>query len=83
MRYYSEDTVKTIIEDVTKSLMGLKHNDPKMVYPHIELPDNHGQLIDREALLEEIGKADCIFDTDVIENYSRCIDNAPTVLKAN
>lgn len=77
MRYYSEETVKALLENV--SLHTLQD------CPSVEIPDKHGDLMDKDKFKEAIAfiakmnlKAD--------ESWIRmlyALDDAPTVLEAS
>ena len=48
MRYYSEDTVDKIVQDVVFGKKNVFFSE----YPSIDIPDEHGDLIDRDFLLK-------------------------------
>lgn len=74
MKYYSEDTVKALLENV--SLHTLKD------CPCIKLPDKHGNLKDADFIIS------CL--ADIKDAYPKTykvikgiLDRTPTVLEAN
>lgn len=68
------------------------HNDFKSCLIKGELPEEHGDLIDRDALLERHNKsasiAECLFDSTTAKSFEKyCIiadalEAAPTVIAA-
>lgn len=81
MRYYSEDIVKKLIGYAEyNGTFGIHESLNIEKYPNIELPDEHGDLIERDKLphyeiFSTIGKRIDVVDLEDIKN-------APTVLKA-
>lgn len=93
MRYYSEDTVRKIIRSVAHTALGQMDNfaDSALAHqPSIELPDNHGRLIDADAfkasllewLMKFVTHPNFLEAKKVTEDFFRDIDEAPTVLEA-
>ena len=103
MKYYSEETVKKIMEKVeVKYIQESQFDDnvytirriyPKLAdYPSIEIPKEHGDLKDTDAIRKEIGKFFC--EKCKNEDDDKCwdcpanicirlIDEAPTILEAS
>lgn len=75
MMWFNEETVKKIIHDAECTGMA----DYPKNYPHIEIPDKHGRLVDGDKLLADHNPNEN-WDYMVLECIIR---NAPTVLEAS
>jgi len=83
MKYYSEETVKEIIEDTVNATLHICK--PKNDYPCIEIKEPHGRLIDADEVLDKIINGiypDFMEYTTAIGIVEREIKNAPVILEA-
>ena len=82
-KYFDYDTVKEMLYDLEYEGKEVEPSD----YPYIEIADEHGDLIDRDALKENakrIQRNDTGFFIDSMsydEALSRAVDEAEVVLE--
>ena len=87
MRYYSEDTVRDIIKGVAHTALEQSENFADAILqnkPNIEISEPHGDLIDRQKLLEhrfEVYDSNEELCEDYIETYH--VLEAPTIIEAS
>ena len=88
MKYFSEKTVKEMLVDFARTDTFPIRED----YPHIEIPDKHGRLIDADELVGNINDTYCeecpktkpiMCKACEYEDIMDDIENAPTVLEAS
>lgn len=99
MRYYSEETVKKIMQEVEVKETQCNVYDNlysvQRIYPNldnfesIELVEPHGRLIDADVMLKatrfwSLGRSDDYFDLKIKNTIIKAfLDTAPTVLEAS
>ena len=87
MRYYSEDTVRDIIKGVAHTALEQSENFADAILqnkPNIEISEPHGDLIDRQKLLEhrfEVYDSNEEVCEDYIETYH--VIEAPIIIEAS
>ena len=79
MKYYSEDVVRTIYENVL--IVGI--DDAISKAKSIELPDNHGRLIDADAIIEQEKPKGISNEIWVESHIYKILNTAPTILEAS
>ena len=92
MKFFSEDEVRKLIEetDIHDGIRGTA-DDYLPAMKGIELPDNHGRLIDADAfkayllewLMKFVTHPNFLEAKKMTEDFFRDIDEAPTVLEAS
>ena len=81
MRYYSEKEVARILYDIDKDIKTL----PQEVwnYKHINLPNEHGRIVDLDKVLNWLINEDGRFSMAMSAKIDNALKNAPVILEAN
>ena len=87
MRYYSEDDVIDIMRDVEDSVTtyewgGGNRNVKLADYPSIEIPDEHGRLIDADVIGNWL-REQHVFSMPTTCKIDSIIKDAPTIIEAS
>ena len=98
MRYYDEDTVYELMRASGDCATAYEFGVHKSVdindYPHIEIPDKHGRLVDADNLIDDfkkymcgkcyvINRAGVACEDCFYRDIEKAIAIAPTVLEAS
>ena len=89
MRYYSEETVRDIINVVAHTALEQSENYADAILqnqPSIEIKEPHGDLIDKQAVVKQLSKAWAVECDSDFANKSvwRIIEKeAPTIIEAS
>ena len=80
MRYYSEKEVARILYDIDKDIKTL----PQEVwnYQHINLPVEHGRIVDLDKVLNWLINEDGRFSMAMSAKIDNALKNAPVILEA-
>ena len=81
MRYYSEKEVARILYDIDKDIKTL----PQEVwsYKHIDLPVEHGRIVDLDKVLNWLINEDGRFSMAMSAKIDNALKNAPVILEAS
>ena len=88
MKYYSEETVRNIINGVAHTALEQSENYADVIlqnHQSIEISEPHGRLADADKMLSMLERScgtDSLADTIAREILKGLIKNAPTVLEA-
>ena len=75
MKYYSEETVKALLENVSLHTM----DD----CPSIEIPDEHGKLKDIDDVLNRLVLKPCHDAISTLLSLNAAIDESDTIVEAS
>ena len=86
MRYYSEDTVRSIIKSIAHTALEQSSNFADAMLqnqPFIEIEEPHGDIKDTDDVMNRLALKPTYDATSTLLSIGSAIDESPTIIKAS